>query len=1219
MIGAWAGTGLISGTGGITKDGAGTLNFAGWSIANTYTGPTYVKNGTLLLGRVSVPSISGPGTLTIGDGSGSAGSAVVRYAGADQIGSVPVVIDSDGLLDLAGNSETIDGSLTLNYGGDITLGTATLTLGGNVSVSGGSFASYITGPSGALNLAATRSFDVAASASLHLQVPVTGTGGITKTGSGWLRFYYPNTYSGLTVVQAGTLSVESYSTLGTTNSGTVISNSASIWLRSGLSVTNEALTLHGPGQGYGALVVPDSGPVTWAGPITFAADGVVYVGQIDSTLLVSGVINGPGGVTKTGDGTLTYAGNNNSYAGTTRVNSGTLLLDTWTYNSAFGGPLVIGDGEGTNATVRLLIDTEIPDNVPITINNGGLLDLNSWNETIGNSLTLNGGDVTLDTGTLTLAGNVSVLSSSSVINGPSGALNLSATRTFDVASGVMFDLQAPVTGAGGITKTGNGILRPDYPNTYAGLTVVQAGFVEMWTATALGASTSGTVVSNGATLQFRAGLVITNEALTLYGPGFPGYGTLRMWQSGTSSWTGPITLATDSVILVDNAAGLIEVSGSISGPGGVTKTGGGTLILSGSADNTYSGGTVVKEGILELNKTGDRWAITYGTLRIGDGVGGERADVVRYLGGTDQLNENVPIVITNSGLLELNGHNDTVGPITFSGGKITLGTGTLTLGGNVTVLDSYPVIEGPSGAVSLPATRTFDVKTGVLDIYAPVTGPGGLTKAGGGTMLLYYNDTYSGLTTVQGGYLLVGAAQSLGTTNNGTVVSNNATLSIFNIAAVFNEPLTLNGGAYAALLMRGAKTSYWAGPITLNADSVIESDDPIGSLHVTSAIGGTGGLTISGPGTLVLEGTSANTYAGTSTVQYGTLVLAKPASTIAVPGNLVLSGADCVVRLGGSQQIADTADILVNSGGLFDFGAFFESVDTLRGSGTVSFGTNGWIYVGLNNGTSTFEGQFTGVGYASGWTVGKTGSGTFTINGNNTFSAGNITIQGAGKIVINGAQPQAPVLLYSPATLAGTGTVGHVTANGRLWPGASPGILTVSNVTFTGTGDYYVELNGTVPGSGFDQIKARGTVSLGNASLSATLGFPSAISNSFTIIDNDGSDAVTGTFAGLAEAATANVSGTPFRITYIGGTGNDVVLTQLTTTQRPLLKIAPANVTNVVLWWPTNFTGYTLDANTNLNTNAWSVVSPAPVVVGTNNFVTNAASGSKNYYRLRIP
>ena len=59
--------------------------------------------------------------------------------------------------------------------------------------------------------------------------------------------------------------------------------------------------------------------------------------------------------------------------------------------------------------------------------------------------------------------------------------------------------------------------------------------------------------------------------------------------------------------------------------------------------------------------------------------------------------------------------------------------------------------------------------------------------------------------------------------------------------------------------------------------------------------------------------------------------------------------------------------------------------------------------------------------------------------------------------------------------------------------------------------------------------------------------------------------------------------------------------------------------TNVVLSWATNFTGFTLQANTNLNTNVWSVVSPAPAVSGTNNVVTNATTEAQKFYRLSKP
>ena len=53
-----------------------------------------------------------------------------------------------------------------------------------------------------------------------------------------------------------------------------------------------------------------------------------------------------------------------------------------------------------------------------------------------------------------------------------------------------------------------------------------------------------------------------------------------------------------------------------------------------------------------------------------------------------------------------------------------------------------------------------------------------------------------------------------------------------------------------------------------------------------------------------------------------------------------------------------------------------------------------------------------------------------------------------------------------------------------------------------------------------------------------------------------------------------------------------------------------------MLSWPTNFTGFTLQANTNLSSNVWSVVSPVPSVSGTNNVVTNATTEAQKFYRL---
>src|SRR5207253_7981730 len=134
-------------------------------------------------------------------------------------------------------------------------------------------------------------------------------------------------------------------------------------------------------------------------------------------------------------------------------------------------------------------------------------------------------------------------------------------------------------------------------------------------------------------------------------------------------------------------------------------------------------------------------------------------------------------------------------------------------------------------------------------------------------------------------------------------------------------------------------------------------------------------------------------------------------------------------------------------------------------------------------------------------------------------------------------------------TLGGTGTVGAITSTvsgGTVSTGSpetSPGILNSGNLNLAalGTRSFVVQLNGTTAGSGYDQLNVTGTVNLTGATLSGTVGFTPTAGQQFTIINNDGADAVTGTFNGLAEGAAVTLGGKHFTISYVGGSGNDVV------------------------------------------------------------------------------
>ena len=143
---------------------------------------------------------------------------------------------------------------------------------------------------------------------------------------------------------------------------------------------------------------------------------------------------------------------------------------------------------------------------------------------------------------------------------------------------------------------------------------------------------------------------------------------------------------------------------------------------------------------------------------------------------------------------------------------------------------------------------------------------------------------------------------------------------------------------------------------------------------------------------------------------------------------------------------------------------------------------------------------------------------------------------------------RASVAVSEGGVLKGTGTVtGELLVNkgGVVAPGHSPGCLTVG--TFVLNGDYQFELGGKVSCTEYDQVKATGGVTLSSTTSTITTSrynsYTPTQGQVFTIIDNQGSSAVSGTFSGLAEGATFEQNGVVFKISYVGGDGNDVTLT----------------------------------------------------------------------------
>ena len=233
---------------------------------------------------------------------------------------------------------------------------------------------------------------------------------------------------------------------------------------------------------------------------------------------------------------------------------------------------------------------------------------------------------------------------------------------------------------------------------------------------------------------------------------------------------------------------------------------------------------------------------------------------------------------------------------------------------------------------------------------------------------------------------------------------------------------------------------------------------------------------------------------------------------------------------------------------MLGLGGLSEAIGALSGSGTVTnSGTLAAILTeGSNGGSSTFSGVIqNGTG---GLGLTKIGGGILTLTGTNTYTGA--TTVSTGTLLINGptgSTAAGSAVTVSGGTLGGTGTVNgtvSLVSGGKVAPGTSPGILKTGNVSFVSGSQFLVEVNGS-GASNFDQLNVTGTVTLTGSTLVSSGTITSSPGQQIVLINNDGTDAVIGTFASLAEGDTVTINGTSFVLSYQGGSdANDVTLTQ---------------------------------------------------------------------------
>ena len=995
------------------------------------------------------------------------------------------------------------------------------------------------------------------------------------------------------------------------------------------------------------------------------------------SLVVSNLISGSGSLTMAGSGQVTLSGAN-TYSGATIVNSGTLAL-----------------GVGSSLTSSLLI----------SLTSGAILDVSAVagiSLASGQTLTGSGtviGAVTSATGTmlfpgntnggtLTLDGNVSLdacsmlwnLNTASLTDG-TNALNdlLVVNGNLALNPGITANLVFP---GGGIPVPGN--------YTLCQCTGTVSGAAADLT-TALGnPSYTATFLLNTNVSPAIVAVIIAPVQVTNANPQnlvWTGQNSSQ-WDTTTLNWTNTAGLTTNfsngdfvrfddttantyvSLIssvpggtTVDTAAtySFVAAGGSISGPGGLTKLGSGTLIL--DLNNDYAGGTLIQGGAVQIGNGDAVGSFGLGAVTNNDSIVLNRSDAAGEL--ANAISGTGSVSMSGSGTATLSGSNSFTGGTTVNAGTLKLGSATaLGAAGGFTTVASGAVLDlngqadgslevfsisGPgtgagalvnnnpnavilSGAVTLASDAAVG-GSGNLTLNGEISGSYGLTKAGTGTTTLTVPNAFTGATVVSGGTLDLQNGHALGSSPTVTINSGANVLQLdggITIAGVSLTDNTTTSGAYG--LQGNTGNNVWDGPVTLGANYARFGSILSGTgLNITGTVDDGGlsyGIMIRGvsfDGVVQLSGT--NTYLGSTAITVGWLRIgnanALPAGTVVGVLNhnsarLDLAGfSPPIAGLVGDGWVVNSAGSLstltlnISSAINYSNKLFTATTVPWGGPGSNIFGGVIQGQVGL-----TMAGEpgtvlvFTNANTYSGDTTVASGS---LILGPTGGIAGSSNIIVATGATLDTSAKSGGFILGAAQTLKGNGTVlGNVTAEGHVAPGASIGTLNFSNNLALQAGSstaVEVRSDGTC-----DQILCGGTLTYGGTLQVTNLAGALTTNNTFKLF------------------TAASYSGGFSSVTPPPGAGlawnTDTLLVDGTLRIATGPALNPPTITAVMiggnslqLSWPVDHKGWSLEAQTNsaaigLSTNWFPV--PGSSAVNEITLPIDPANGSV-FFRLVYP
>lgn len=629
----------------------------------------------------------------------------------------------------------------------------------------------------------------------------------------------------------------------------------------------------------------------------------------------------------------------------------------------------------------------------------------------------------------------------------SGAGSLTLSGAINFGTGGNADWLYPTTTAGTIILSGNNT--GDGKGTAAitaGVNTMKAmmrNFVAgtqltLGSDTCLGNSGSGSI--SAGTASFRG--IIANQNLNINTTG----GNRNLSGSTLAINTGNITFngannLTIGDIIVDagNRDFVVSSSGQVTVQDGIclsqdqtgrnlylNLSGAGGMVVNGKIYDTFHSSGLTTAGSGQFRKAGT------GTLTLNGAS--SYADTTSVEVGT--------LVLGNASAIG-------TGPLTLAGGNLDSSVANLVnannnvqnWNNNFTFVGSQNLNLG-TGTVTPSASRQVTVSANTLTVGG-IIGGGAivLTKAGGGTLALNGNNTYSGGALISAGTLQVGHANALGTgsstVNGGTLDLNG--YSVANAVNVTGSSTLANSSGTAGGLSADANLTA---DLTVNATGDISATRFIGT-------GATRTITKSGAGTLTTSGTSHNNLTAWQ-INQGTVVFANTSGYGADRGVTISGG---TLKLSGANfdLINDGQTFTVNSG-VFDLNGKNEAVASIGGTGGFirngASSTASTLYVG-GGVAGTSSASFAGVIENGNGTLAltKEGSGTQTLTGINTYtgnttiSAGTLALSGSGAInssatisiaagVTFDVSAISSYSLSSSTTLNAAGTASAATING---------------------------------------------------------------------------------------------------------------------------------------------------------------------------------------------